>query len=92
MTATFEARVLDRYPEVRESVLAAARYQQWRSALPVVTIDGETLYVRGGDILRDEDQIIFEWARREGVLTETAIRAAAGGDDTLQSTERRDRP
>jgi hypothetical protein len=44
-----------------------------RAYRTTIEIDGETLYVRGGDMLRDEDQVIFEWARRNGLLSDEAI-------------------
>jgi len=68
-----ERRLLNRYPEVRDAVLASPAFLEWRSGLPTVEIDGEKLYVRGGDMLRDEDQVIFEWARRNGMLSDEAI-------------------
>jgi hypothetical protein len=73
---TFEARVLDLYPEIRTAVVNSPAFADWLRTLTKVVVDGETLYVRGGDILRDRDQIIFEWARRNGQLTGAAIERA----------------
>lgn len=80
---TTETRVLNRYPEIRQAVLASPAFAAWRRGLKVVVVDGETLYVRGGDMLRDEDQVMFEWARKSGLLTDAAIAAAmsAGNDE-----------
>lgn len=71
-----ESRVLARYPDIRREVVASPAFQAWRGALPATEIDGERLYVRGGDMLRDEEQVIFEWARKAGLLTDAAIAAA----------------
>lgn len=76
--STAEARVLARCPEIRRAVVASPEFAAWRDALPVIEIDGETLYLRGGDMLRDEEQIIVEWARKQGFLGDTAW---TGGDD-----------
>jgi len=71
-----EARVLERMPEVRAAAQGSPEFQQWLAGLRAVQVDGETLYLRGGDMLRDRDQVIFEWARRAGLLSDEAIRRA----------------
>ena len=76
--STAEARVLARRPEIRRAVVASPEFAAWRDALPVIEIDGETLYLRGGDMLSDEEQIIVEWARKHGFLAETT---GIGDDD-----------
>jgi hypothetical protein len=73
---TVEARVLDRYPDLRTAVSDSNEFAVWRDSLPSLDIDGERLYIRGGDILRDEDQIMFEWARKNGLLSDEAIAQA----------------
>jgi hypothetical protein len=70
---TLETRALDVYPNIRTAVVNSPAFVAWLGTLPQVEVDGETLYLRGGDMLRDRDQIIFEWARRNGLLTEEAI-------------------
>lgn len=67
---TFESIVLDRNPGVREAVLASEDFQAWKDTLPTVIVDGIKFYIRGGDMLKDEDQVIFEWAYRSGLLPE----------------------
>ena len=71
-----EARVLERMPEVRAAADASPDFREWLAGLRVVQVDGETLYLRGGDILRDREQVLFEWARRAGLLSDEAIRRA----------------
>src|SRR5437867_2843512 len=73
-----ETRVLNRCPKVRAEVLASSAFVAWRDTLKSVDLDGETLYVRGGDILRDEDQVIFEWARKHGLLTDYRVSGLSG--------------
>lgn len=75
---SFEARVLDRYPRIRKAVSESTEFTTWRDSLPSVVIDDERFYIRGGDMLKDEDQIVFEWARKHGLLSDASI---AGGDN-----------
>ncbi len=46
----------------------------WRDSHPTLDLDGRTLFVRGGDMLADEDQLILEWAVRAGWTSEEALR------------------
>ena len=86
--STFEARVLARYPRIRETVLDSEAFISWRESLSSVVVDDERLYIRGGDMLKDEDQIIFEWARKQGLLSDEMIRRDNGRD--LSEADRRD--
>jgi len=61
---THEARILDDNPEVRAAVTESEEFSAWKENLPTVDVDRVTYYVRGGDMLKDEDQIVLEWARR----------------------------
>jgi hypothetical protein len=79
---TVEARVLDRYPDIRRAVADSAAFAVWLGTLTALEVDGETLYLRGGDMLRDRDQVMFEWARQNGLLTDAAIaHALKQGDE-----------
>ena len=75
---TAERRVLDHYPDIRRFVVESPAFAAWLCGLTALDVDGETLYLRGGDLLRDQDQVIFEWARQKGLLTDTAIARALG--------------
>ena len=70
---TFEGRVLDRNPDVRTAVMDSENFQTWKDQLQSVVVDSVTYYIRGGDMLKDLDQIIFEWARQSGLLSEDRI-------------------
>jgi hypothetical protein len=61
---TPEAALLDRHPGVRERVAAMVDFLAWKNALRAVEIDGETLFVIGGDQLKDLDQVIVAWANQ----------------------------
>jgi hypothetical protein len=61
---TYEAQILDNNPRVRAAVSESGEFRAWKQNLPTVDVDEVTYYVRGGDMLKDEDQIILEWARR----------------------------
>ncbi len=71
-----EARILERMPEVRAAAEHSPEFHEWLAGLRVLQVDGETLYLRGGDMLRDREQVLFEWARRTGLLSDEAIRRA----------------
>jgi len=60
--------LLVNYPEVRNAVLASAEFIAWRERLASVVVDDVKYYIRGGDMLKDEDQIVVEWARKTRLL------------------------
>jgi hypothetical protein len=70
---SYEANILDRFPDLRKAALESGDFILWRDGLPSIDIDGENLFIRGGDMLKDEDQIIFEWVRKQGWLPEELI-------------------
>jgi hypothetical protein len=70
---SFEAHVLDQYPRIRKAVSESIDFIVWRDSLPSVVVDDERLYIRGGDMLKDEDQLIFEWARKHDLLPDSLI-------------------
>jgi hypothetical protein len=61
---SMESRLLDRHAGVRELVAALPEFIRWRGRLATVVVDDETFYVVGGDMLKDDDQVIVEWTRR----------------------------
>ena len=58
---TRETILLDQHPGAREAVAVLPDFIAWCNTLPVVEVDNETLYVIGGDQLKDYDQIIVAW-------------------------------
>jgi hypothetical protein len=62
--STYERRLLDSQPGVREFVQALPEFVQWRARLAKVDVDGEEFAVVGGDRLMDDDQLVVEWSRR----------------------------
>lgn len=70
---TYESRMLDKFEGIREQVLETEAFHKWKSQFPQVNIDDVNFYVQGGDMLRDEDQLIFEWAFTNGLLSEEDI-------------------
>lgn len=65
---TLESSILDRNPDIRAKVLGSKGFQDWKDNLPCLVVDAVKYYIRGGDMLRDEDQVIFEWAHRTGLV------------------------
>lgn len=64
---TSEGRLLDQHPDIRSNVFSSADFQNWMASLPTVVVDDVKYYIRGGDMLKDEDQIVLEWARKVGL-------------------------
>lgn len=71
---TWESGILDGHAGVRQAVLGSDEFHAWKDQLPSVVLDGTRQYIRGGDMLVDEDQLIFEWAVRARLLPEEYTR------------------
>ena len=52
------------HPDVKAAVSALPEFQEWVRTLPQVVVDDVKYYVRGGDMLKDPDQVLWEWARK----------------------------
>jgi len=78
---SFAARVLERRPAVREQVLNSSEFQAWLRPYKTVVIDGTKFYIVGGDMLRDFDEMILDWARDRGLIDQRTI-------DELHRSER----
>lgn len=74
----WEARFLDAHPDIRRQALSSPEFAKWKSRLRPVVIDGEQFYVRGGDMLSDAEQVLFEWAWEQGLITQEMIDGARG--------------
>ncbi|HEX2053816.1 MAG TPA: hypothetical protein VHJ78_08850 [Actinomycetota bacterium] len=59
-----ESLLSQRHPNVKDAVCSLPEYQQWVQSLPEVVVDDVTYYVRGGDMLKDFDQVLWEWTRK----------------------------
>jgi hypothetical protein len=71
--ASFAARFLAQHRELRERVQKDQAFRDWLRQFRTVTVDDETYFVVGGDQLRDEDELVLEWARRHQLVTEGEI-------------------
>jgi hypothetical protein len=67
---TFEGEYLKGHTDVRKKVTGSKGFREWKKQLPTIVVDGVKYYIRGGDMLKDEDQIIVEWARKSGLITD----------------------
>lgn len=77
---TFAAKVLAGLPELRRTVAASDAFRGWRDEHKSYT-DGETrFWLVGGDQSRDEDEMMLEWARREGLVDAAALSRFAAGE------------
>jgi hypothetical protein len=79
-TGTFASRVLARHPELRKRALESDDFQKWLKSYATVDVDGTQFYVMGGDMLRDQDEMMLNWIRRQGLIDQKAI-------ERLQSEE-----
>ena len=68
---SWEAQQLDTDPAIRSAVERSPEFLSWRSDLTSIEIDGERFYLPWGDIPFDEDQIVYHWARSNGLLRES---------------------
>lgn len=59
-----ESHLSERHPDIRDAVSSLPEYQQWVESLPHVVVDDVHYYVRGGDMLKDSDQVLWEWTRK----------------------------
>jgi len=59
-----ETAFLNRHPGVRERVTAMPDFLAWKDTMRTVEVDGEALFVLGGDQLKDLDQIIVAWTNQ----------------------------
>jgi hypothetical protein len=67
---TWESTILDKHADVRKAVLESKDFYAWKEQQRSVVVDGIRYYIRGGDMLMDEDQLIFEWALQARLLPE----------------------
>jgi hypothetical protein len=80
-TQSWESTELDAHPEVRAQVHEAQTFHAWKSTLPKIEVDGETLYLPWGDIPMTEDQLVYQWARLAGWLPGEASSADGSSED-----------
>ena len=59
-----EGLLSQQHPQVKATVSALPEFQEWVRTLPQVVVDGVKYYIRGGDMLKDSDQVLWEWTRR----------------------------
>lgn len=85
---TFAAYALARLPALSER-LRRPDVERWLAGEDSVVVDGERLWILGGDRLGDEAEAKLDWARARGVVAEAeldALRAewrGSGDDDTV---------
>jgi hypothetical protein len=80
---TFASRVLASVAQLREKVLGSRDFQEWLKSHKDVIVDGQRYFLVGGDMLRDEDEMILTWSRRQGLIDQATI-------DRLHSEESSD--
>ncbi|MGI9414864.1 MAG: hypothetical protein ACR2PM_14410 [Hyphomicrobiales bacterium] len=67
-------RFLKTHGEIRERVLQDPEFGVWRNKFKTVVVDDMQYFIMGGDMLKDEDELILEWARQVDLVTEDTVR------------------
>jgi hypothetical protein len=78
---TWESEQLDAHPDVRRQVTASPEFRAWRDRQRSFEMDGRRLYLPSGDVPMDEDQLVYHWARSQGLLGEPGEPGAPTGGD-----------
>ena len=84
---TPEGRFLDKHPEIRSEVIASREFRDWIPGLPTVIVDDIKYYIRGGDMLKDEDEIVCVWARRVGLPSSDEVAQQRSEASQMDTTE-----
>lgn len=79
---TFATRFLDQHPDIRSAVTGSPGFASWKGQFPEMNIDGISYYLSGGkahpnpgaDQLKEEDELILQWARMNKLVSEDDIR------------------
>jgi hypothetical protein len=72
-STSFAARFLRQAPGIRDRVLASHEFTEWLKPSKSVVIDGNKFYIVGGDMLKDEDEMILNWARKQGLVDQETL-------------------
>jgi hypothetical protein len=70
---SFARFVLERLPELAER-LGRSDATEWLETQGSVELDGERMWISGGDRLLDEAEMKLDWARGRGLVDEAAVR------------------
>lgn len=65
---SFATRALAELPELRRQVSATPEFRAWLEGHRSVVVDGAQFRVVGGDMLKDEDEMILTWAREHDLV------------------------
>lgn len=86
---SFAAFALERLPALARR-LRRPDAERWLAAQESVTVDGERLWITGGDRLVDEAEAKLDWARAQGLVSEAELaalsaewRGGSGDADTV---------
>ena len=65
---TLAARVFAQLPQLRDRIAASPDFAKWRDAHSSFLDEGTRFYVVGGDMSRDEEELMLNWARARGLV------------------------
>jgi hypothetical protein len=60
---------LNDHPEIRQRVRETDEFRMWNENLPNVLIDGTKIYISEGDIQKEEDDLIIDFAIKKNLIS-----------------------
>ena len=60
---------LNEHPEIRKQVRKNSEFRRLKEILPNVFIDGVKIYISEGDIQKEEDDLIIDFAIKQNLIS-----------------------
>ncbi|MEQ1808665.1 MAG: hypothetical protein ABL889_01975 [Terricaulis sp.] len=70
---TFAAAALELVEGGRDRIAQLPEFTNWLAKHRQVVVDDVAFFVVGGDMLKDQDEMMLYWARRSGLIDEQSI-------------------
>jgi hypothetical protein len=67
------ARFLRYRPELRQHIQNLPQFQKWLESFKKLVLDDKELYIVGGDMFKDQDEMILDWARMNGLVQQEEV-------------------
>lgn len=80
---SFATRLLHHLPQIKDVVNASKEFHQWLENFKIINVDGEQFYLVGGDMLRDYDEMIVDWAREKKIITQETVDQFHEGEEKV---------
>ena len=63
------SQFLNDHPEIRQRVRENDEFRIWNETLPNILIDGKKIYISEGDIQKEEDDLIIDFAIKKNLIS-----------------------